>query len=457
MSSAFRFIFGLFLLDPGAAAAAVPDEFWDRLANRPGLNFVLSIKYKDAQARGRIIEAAMGSADLPFINRIVARFEPEQALSLQGDPGIEDVEVFGASSADRTFHKLLELYRVYLYQVSGRFNISALNFSQNVNYFDRNSDERGDKTIAEALEVLGSRVVPSLVAVGDGAVFGVGSWARSRSVIPVVATAHDGKSITSNSARPDGEEALWPLVLYADGEPTAGLDQASQEPSCGEGSHLTADQMIHPETARIPDPGGSSFATFKATSSLCPIQQYSELLRVMLRARTPVGLVEVEPFVSYYVDSPVNRKCPALMYRWADQRHQFGAPQYPITAENKVKLDSFVSGNSVELRANYSIPLVKAFLAKLPEVTMTDAKSTERAISAGAVLAMLRNFRFTDLLDVGANRKNVRFARWKQLAENNGKPIVEGSLIDAIQAYCENQSLFLVLPDEEKAFFQHME
>ena len=58
---------------------------------------------------------------------------------MQGDPGIADIEIFGQRTADRTFHKLLEFYRVYLYQVSGRFNISVVNFSQGVPYWDRNS------------------------------------------------------------------------------------------------------------------------------------------------------------------------------------------------------------------------------------------------------------------------------------------------------------------------------
>ncbi|TAY98663.1 hypothetical protein ELH79_09400 [Rhizobium leguminosarum] len=450
-------LLGLSLLFSTNVKAVVPDEFWDRLALRNETFSILSIKYADAQARERIVHLVSGSADLPFINRVVVRIERERALSLQGDPDIVDVEVFGSASADRTFHKLLELYRVYLYQVSGRFNISALNFSQNVNYFDRNSQERGDRTIAEALEILGSRIVPSFVAVGDGANFGVGSWAKAQSVIPVVATMHGGSSIMSNSARPARENAVWPLVLYADGEPATGLDEASRAPACGEGSHLTADQMIHPESARVPAPGGSSYATFKATSSLCPIQQYTELLRVMLRARTPVGFVEVEPFVAYYVDSPVNRECPALNYRWADQRLQFGAPKYAISAEDKLRLDSFVSGNSIELRPNYSIPLAKAFLSQLPELHMTDAGVKERSVSHLQVLEMLRAFRFSDLLEVAANKRNIRFSQWKNLAERYDRPIIDARLIDAIQSYCENQSLFLVLSDEEKPFFDAME
>ncbi|WP_287188565.1 hypothetical protein, partial [Mesorhizobium sp.] len=316
---------------------------------------------------------------------------------------------------------------------------------------------RGDQTIAEALDVIGSRTVPVLVAVGDGAEFGVGAWAKAPSVLPVVATTSGGAAILDNSARPERNQTPWRTVLYADGAPVAGEEQLSQGKACGDGAHLTANQMLHPETARIVQPGGSSFATFKATASLCYVHQYTELLRVLLRARTPIGLVEVEPFVAYYVDSPVNRACPALAHRWADQRKQFGAPQYWIEASDKSRLDEFVNGNSIELRPNYSIPLVKAFLNHLPEHRMTDSEANERYVSSKTLLAMLRRFHLTDLIEVAANSGNVRYAEWKQLAAKDGTPAVREQLVDAIESYCGNQSLFLVLSDKAEPFFDLME
>ncbi len=91
---------------------------------------------------------------------------------MQGDPGIADIEIFGQRPADRTFHKLLELYRVYLYQVSGRFNISVVNFSQESRIGTEirrsvvigPSPKRWKRSVADR---------PALVAVGDGPEFGV--------------------------------------------------------------------------------------------------------------------------------------------------------------------------------------------------------------------------------------------------------------------------------------------
>ena len=242
-------------LQPIGSHAEVDAEFWDRLALRDDAPMVLSVKYADLATRGRVMAKAMGGADLPFINRVVVRMARDAALSLQQDGGVEDVEVFGPRTADRTFHKLLELYRVYLYQVSGRFDISVVNFSQGVAYWDRNSEERGDRTMAEALDVLASRIVPVLVAVGDGQEFGIGAWALAPSVLPVVATTAAGAAILPDSARPAAGPAPWKTVLYANGETVAGIENAGGERACGAGAHLTADQMLHPEVSTGPSAG----------------------------------------------------------------------------------------------------------------------------------------------------------------------------------------------------------
>lgn len=206
---------------------------------------------------------------------------------------------------------------------------------QGVSYWDRNTGERGDKTIAEALDVLASRIAPVFVAIGDGPELGVGGWALAPSALPVVATKSNGSEILPNSARPPVENPPWRTLLYADGEPTGGQNASPQDVACGAGAHLTADQMLRPEAAVIPPPGGSSYATFKATWNACFIHQFTEILRVQLRARTGVGNVEVEPFVAYYVDSPVNKSCAATRYRWADQREQLEAPRYEVKAEDQ--------------------------------------------------------------------------------------------------------------------------
>jgi hypothetical protein len=142
-------------------------------------------------------------------DRLIARMAKDNALSLQKDAGVVDLELLAPHSADYTFHRLMELYRVYLYQVSGRFNIPAVNFSQGVSYWDRNSEERGDKTIAEALDAIASRIAPVFVAIGDGQELGIGGWALAPSVLPVVATKDSGAKVMSNSARPPAENPPW--------------------------------------------------------------------------------------------------------------------------------------------------------------------------------------------------------------------------------------------------------
>lgn len=437
----------------GRAGAEISEEFWTRLALMDDAPVVLSIKYHDADGRRLVVAKTMGFTDLPFINRVVARMNRNDALSLRDVPGIIDIEIFGAHTADSTFHKLLELYRVYLYQVTGRFDISAVNFSQGVSYWDRNSEGRGDRTIAEALDVLGSRIAPVFVAIGDGPEFGVGGWAMASSVLPVVPTDHEGESILPNSARPT-DKASWKTILYADGAATAG--RPVTEPACGAGTHLTADQMLEPEIAAVPQPGGSSFATFKATWNACFIHQFTEVVRVQLRARTAVGEVEVEPFVAYYVDSPVDKSCTATRYRWADRRMQNDAPRYEILAEDKARLDNFVAGNSIELRVNYSIPILKAFLDHLPKRSFVAPGKNERFVSSQVVLTMLRNFKLADLIQVAANRRNVRYADWIKQASLDSAPLVRPDLMSAIEDYCRHRTLFLTLSDEASPFFSDM-
>jgi hypothetical protein len=272
----------------------------------------------------------------------------------------------------------------------------------------------------------------------------------------VVATTANGRQILPNSARPQAGRSPWRTVVYADGEPTAGLNVTSSEASCGEGAHLTADQMLHPESAFVPKPGGSSYATFKATWNICFIHQYTEVLRVQLRARTSVGRVEVEPFVAYYVDSPVNKTCNATRHRWADQRYQVEPPTYDVRAADKARLDGFVNGHSLELRPNYSIPLLKAFLNRLPPHRMTNAAANERYVTSQAIISMLKGFRLRDLVEVAANPRNLNFEEWKKKAEADRAPVIAADLVDAIEGYCRSRSLFLVLSDETTPFFSEM-
>ncbi|ANW01305.1 hypothetical protein [Bradyrhizobium icense] len=441
----------------GSAQAETSPDFWDRLALKEDPYVILSVKYADREARKRILDKARGGADLHFINRLVVRIARDSAMSLEKDAGVQDVELLALRSADHTFHRLMELYRVYLYQVSGRFGISAVNFSQGVRYWDRNSGERGDKTIAEALDVLASRIAPVFVAIGDGPELGVGGWALAPSAMPVVATKGNGSDILPNSARPPLEKPPWKTLLYADGEPTEEKNATPQEAACGAGSHLTADQMLRPESAMIPPPGGSSYATFRATWNACFIHQFTEIVRVQLRARTAVGAVEVEPFVAYYVDSPVDKSCSATRNRWADERHQVRAPTYEVRAEDKIRMDRFVIGNVIELRINYSAAMLKAFLNRLPSHQLSAAKINQRFVSSQAVLKMLASFSLADLVEVAANPNSIKFGDWKREAAADTAPVLRPELVSAIEQYCKSSSLLLALPDEAPPFLSELQ
>ena len=152
----------------------------------------------------------------------------------------------------------------------------------------------------------------------------------------------------------------------------------------------------------------------------------------------------------------MNKSCPATQYRWADQRYQADPPHYEIRAADKARLDGFVNGNSLELRPNYSIPLLKAFLNHLPSHSLSAASANERYVSSDAVLTMLKSFRLRDLVEVAANPRNVNFEEWKMLADKDTAPVVNSDLVEAINEYCRSRSLFLVLSDEASNFFDAM-
>ena len=69
---------------------------------------------------------------------------------------------------------------------------------------------------------------------------------------------------------------------------------------------------------------------------------------------------------------------------------------------------------------------------------------------------MLRGFRLRDLVEVAANRNSVKFEEWKRKAEADSSPVIDASLVDAIEQYCRNDTLFLVLSDEAEPFFDAM-
>lgn len=149
-------------------------------------------------------------------------------------------------------------------------------------------------------------------------------------------------------------------------------------------------------------------------------------------------------------------RCPATRYRWADQRYRTEPPTYDIRARDKARLVRFATDNSLELRANYSIPLLKAFLNHLPAQSMKGTAPNERYITAKAVLGMLKGFRLRDLVDVAANPRNVKFEEWKRKADTDSAPVVAPDLIDAVEHYCRNHAQFLVLSDEATPFLQEM-
>jgi hypothetical protein len=87
---------------------------------------------------------------------------------------------------------------------------------------------------------------------------------------------------------------------------------------------------------------------------------------------------------------------------------------------------------------------------------MTSSCLNERYVSAAAILSMLKSFRLRDLVEVAANPKNIKFEEWKRKADQDVAPVISPNLIEAIENYCRNQSLFLSLSDEAVPFLDSM-
>jgi len=99
---------------------------------------------------------------------------------------------------------------------------------------------------------------------------------------------------------------------------------------------------------------------------------------------------------------------------------------------------------------------LKAFLNRLPSHPLSAARLNQRYVSADGILKMLASFSLTDLVDVAANPRNIKFEEWKRKAVNDTAPVLRPELVSAIEEYCRTKTLFLALPDEAQPFLSEM-
>ena len=190
---------------------------------------------------------------------------------------------------------------------------------------------------------------------------------------------------------------------------------------------------------------------FVPTWNACFIRQYMQIVQAHLSATTPVGDVQLEPFIAYYVDTPVPKNCPLLNNRWADQRKKF-LPIYPITVTIKERLQRFFYDNVVQFRMVYSPPLLREFFKQLPSRDYTEFARHERYVNSHDVVSMLKRLTLADLVRMAANKRSYYYGKWLKLAEQDKAPVIEAGIVDRIDNYCRTATLFVVLPDDHKGF-----
>lgn len=106
---------------------------------------------------------------------------------------------------------------------------------------------------------------------------------------------------------------------------------------------------------------------------------------------------------------------------------------------------------------NYSVPILKAFLNRLPPHQLSAAKINQRFVSSEAVLKMLAGFSLTDLVEVAGNPNSIKLGEWKRKAASDTAPVLRPELVSAIEQYCKTRSLFLALPDEAAPFLSELQ
>lgn len=429
-----------------AVAAADRSIVCERIEAAEDDRLTISVKYRSHDARDFVWSIADARVHLDFISRVVSDTRADRALPLCRRDDVEDIEIIADAEKDSTLHRLLEVWRVYHYVLGGRFEISAFNFSQGVRTAALHKDKSGERTMAEALDTLGLKAAPVFVAAGNAGTAGLSEYTSGASVFPVVATEGYGHAIFPPSSRPSAGDDPRRLFLFADGAPRPQGPVDDLAGACPTTEHLTIGQMLLPEEAGI-DIGGSSFATFTATATACPVHQYLQIVNAYLSAIHTVGEVRLDPFVAYYVDNPISPTCPALTYRLADRREKY-IPIYRLNIPQKSRIQDFFFGNSIEFNLRYSPPILQYFYRSLPEQHLAEGyEGAQRYVSISAVLDRLREMTFADWLEIGANKHSLYYQSWRSAAAQDPTPILDGETIDAIAEYCRIGSLFIILPD----------
>jgi len=174
-------------------------------------------------------------------------------------------------------------------------------------------------------------------------------------------------------------------------------------------------------------------------------------METYLSAEKAVGTVSVQPFVAYYVDNPINAKCPALKYRLADEREKY-EPRYQISVKQKQRMQDFFFGETIEFNLRYSAPVLKAFYSSLPSVNLANGFSgQQRYINSKSLVTALKKMTFGDWVQIGANKRSQYYSRWLRKAAEDTNPVLENSTINDIINYCQNYSLYIVLSDDAKS------
>jgi hypothetical protein len=412
----------------------------------------ISVRYGSREARDLVWSIADVAMHVDFVSRVIADTRADRALPLCRRDDVKDIEIIAGTEKDSTLHRLLEVWRVYHYILGGRFEVAAFNFSQGVRTAALHKDKSGERTIAEALDTVARRAAPVFVAAGNAGTAGLSEYVAGNSVFPVAATENHGRAIFPPSSRPGSRDDPQHLFLYADGAPRPQGPVDDLGEACPTTEHLSIGQMLLPEEAGI-DPGGSSFATFAVTAAACPIHQYLQVVNAYLSATHAVGRVRLEPFVAYYVDNPMSPGCPALKNRLADRREKYVATYY-LSVSQKLRLQDFFFGNSVEFNLRYSPPILRYFYHSLPERQLAKGyEGAQRYVSSAAVLDRLREMTFADWVEIGANKRSLYYQTWVAAAVQDTAPMLDGETINAIDEYCRVRSLFIILPDEVLSSF----
>ena len=408
---------------------------------------LISVKYDSQSVRDNLWKIAQQAMHMAFISRIVSNTRASDILPLCDNPDIADIEIIAWSEKDSVLHRLLEIYRIHHYVIGGRFDVSAVNFSQGVRYSALGKNISGERTVMEALDAVSSRAAPVFVAAGNAGTLGINGYSKGSFIFPVAASQNNGHSLYPQTSRPDSSTDPRQLYLFADGAPRATKSTYDNLPdNCNSQRHLTIGQMLLPEESEIKI-GGSSFSTFSATSSACLVHQYLQVAEFYLSASKPVGEVRAEPFISYYIDNPIEPTCEALTNRLADRRNKF-VPVYDISIQAKTRIQNFFFGNTVEFNLNYSTPLLKAFFRSMqPTRLAADFPGHQIFVSQNTVSENLKSMTMGNWVAVAANHESLYYQQWQDEAQSDVEPMIDSKTVDRMAEYCRTGSLFIVLPD----------